>query len=284
MLSIDITPITTRLDKIIELLTTIITPIQTPIQTPLQTSIQEEPLQTSIQEEQPIQTSIQEEPLQTSIQEEPLQEHTNLITFENEEEEDVNKEQHPQTSSNITHQQQQQYNWATCVYNPNFEVEKTGYHFIRHKETHELMTISYDKELYPIPHFENVIFDDNNYPKKMAYIIALNFLPNPDNYKYLSYKDGSIYNFKVSNLIWSETYEHQHIIPMEEHIVMDPSFEPIQHLGNYTFYEHPVIKYKGQYYQTIERKKGSCYRLCYIENNEAIVITDDDVKIGIPLS
>lgn len=37
---------------------------------------------------------------------------------------------------------------------------------------------------------------------KLGYLMALLYLPNPKNYKYLTYKDGNMKNVSINNLAW----------------------------------------------------------------------------------
>jgi hypothetical protein len=253
MLTLDLTPITSRLDKIIELLSSYLTSTPTPTPPP-----------------PPIPTPIEEPPIDN-----------NIITFENEE--DFCDEKKVEEFLNKPPPYEE--GWTTCLYNPSFEMEINNHHFIRHKETKELMTIHYDKQLYPYPHFEHAIFELNQYPKRMAYIVAQNFVPNPNNYKYITYKDGNPYNFKASNLEWNDTYNHQPRIGpnINQDIINDPSYKPITNIDDETFHNNLVFIYKGQVYQQIEFKNDNYYRICYETEGEYIVITDKHNQIGITI-
>jgi hypothetical protein len=247
MLTLDLTPITSRLDKIIELLTnTLPRPPPLPIQQP--------------------------NPL-------PSPPPSNLIVFENEDEQ-------PEPIQPELQEPLLEPGWAICTYNPAFEIQIDNNHFIRHKETKEMMTIQYDLELYPIPHFEKATFETKDYPKRMAYIVALNFLPNPNQYRFLTYKDNNPYNFNFQNLVWCENYPTYNTIGpgLPEDVVYDPSFHLLNTITENQFYNHPIMIYQNTIYQAIEKQRGTYYRECFQINNEAIIITDNNDQLLIPLS
>lgn len=46
--------------------------------------------------------------------------------------------------------------------------------------------------------------DNNIIIEDVAYLVALNYVPNPDNYEFVLFKDKNPENVKVENLFWSE--------------------------------------------------------------------------------
>jgi hypothetical protein len=273
MITIDLTPITSRLDTIIELLHHIITP--TNIQ-PQEITIEEpkkEPIEELIKDDVIIDEPIKEEPKQPPTDENPI------ISFENEEEE---KPPPPDE------EYQCPKGWTTCIFNPEFEIEIKNQHFIRHKQTKELMQVKFDEQLYPYPYFEKAIFekppsspDKPFFPKHLAHIVAENFLPNPKKRKFLNYKDGNNYNWKVSNLEWTtKPFSRNKIdsdIPIE--IINSPTFANIT-LDGETFINHPVFKYNKQFYQLIYTTKGNYYIECPKNNSDFLLINDNNEIVG----
>jgi len=99
------------------------------------------------------------------------------------------------------------------------------------------------------------------------------------NLPYAIAKNGNRYDYSIDNVIWSNTKNEINTITLENHVVMDASFEyygPI--IFDTNFKNHQIIKYQEDIYQeSIELKFIKAPKI----EDEWLVITDENNIVGI---
>ena len=74
---------------------------------------------------------------------------------------------------------------------------------IRNEITHRIVKGSFNKYSGKLFYFGNNCF------MPLKKLIAMQFIPNPNNYKYVIFKDGDVNNYSLDNITWSNTQSRQ---------------------------------------------------------------------------
>ena len=93
--------------------------------------------------------------------------------------------------------------FETLTLNTEFEINPQPPHEIRNKETKEILKVrisDYGHELVDLP--SNDI--DKHITYALARIVAIQWIPNPNNFKHISFIDGNRSHTSISNITWSE--------------------------------------------------------------------------------
>lgn len=73
---------------------------------------------------------------------------------------------------------------------------------IRNEITHRIIKGSFNK-------YTGLVFNLDNSYKPLKKLIAMQFIENPNNYKYVIFKDGDVNNYSLDNIAWSERQGRQ---------------------------------------------------------------------------
>jgi hypothetical protein len=191
-------------------------------------------------------------------------------------------EEQPKEQSKQANESEYQYDpgWVNCVFNPEFEIQTEMPFIIRHKNTKQECVLRFDKMLYPYPHFDNLKFHNDIHINRYHRIIALNFVPNPENLPYVQVKNGNKCYYDPSNIEWTTQKITSEKITLMQDIIKDPSFMgPIIDVGEDLFNVRSIITYKDDVYQ--RGTKDAVYWKCYKKDKEFLVISDDNKPIWI---
>ena len=74
---------------------------------------------------------------------------------------------------------------------------------IRNEITHKIVKGSFNKYSGKLFYFGDNCF------VTLKKLIAMQFLPNPNNYKFVIFKDGDVNNYSLDNLAWSDRQGRQ---------------------------------------------------------------------------
>ena len=91
--------------------------------------------------------------------------------------------------------------FETLKLNNNFEINSNHPHEIRNKETKEMLKVrisDYGHEIVDLPSESNIV------PHALARVIAIQWIPNPNNFKHISFIDKNRSHSHVSNIVWSK--------------------------------------------------------------------------------
>ena len=104
--------------------------------------------------------------------------------------------------------------FETLTLNNDFEIYSQPPHEIRNKETKEILKTyisDYGHELINIPSSNivssNIVSSNSNYnftTYAMARVVAIQWIPNPNNFKHITFIDGNRSHAFISNISWSE--------------------------------------------------------------------------------
>lgn len=84
-------------------------------------------------------------------------------------------------------------------YEYNFEISKKG--TVRNIKTGNVLKSRIKRDYYIV----DLNFDSKKKRINLSRLLAETFIENPDNYKYVCFKDGNKLNYKLDNLEWSNT-------------------------------------------------------------------------------
>jgi hypothetical protein len=98
--------------------------------------------------------------------------------------------------------------WETLIFNNEYEIYPVYPHAIRHKKTKKIA-----EEKFHFTGFLNVTLDDLERSKDE--VIALQWLPNPDNLPEVRHIDNNRANNRVSNLKWEGGYRLKWTKPLK---------------------------------------------------------------------
>ena len=69
---------------------------------------------------------------------------------------------------------------------------------IRNEITHRIVKGTMNK------HMGRMFYLGDKCFMSLKKLIAMQFVPNPNNYKYVTFKDGDVNNYSLDNIVWSE--------------------------------------------------------------------------------
>jgi hypothetical protein len=93
--------------------------------------------------------------------------------------------------------------WKTIEDFPNYEISNMGR--CRTKKTHYLKKGEKTQYRGVISHAYSFNKDGIKHRNSVGRLVALHFVPNPEGYKFIRYKDGNYSNFNYLNIEWIKT-------------------------------------------------------------------------------
>ena len=90
-------------------------------------------------------------------------------------------------------------NWQTLAVDGDYEIQKDFPHMIRRKSTKKIVA---EKEDFETQYLKLYL---NNKPYYKSEVVAQQFVPNPNNYKFIEHVDGNITQDSRENLCWVST-------------------------------------------------------------------------------
>lgn len=172
--------------------------------------------------------------------------------------------------------------WVECKVNDDFEMnEKTM--MIRHKLTKQECKVKYDTQLYPVPYFDNYVFDEQRPPRRYIRVVAEQFEEDVEGYNFVYPKNGNRFDYSRENVLLSNNRPHPGI-PLNDKMVLakDGKFVgPHTMLGEEKFENHNVIEWNYEIWQ-------ETYNQVYVKAPKVqegwLVLNDDDKPIVVSLT
>lgn len=106
-------------------------------------------------------------------------------------------------------------NWKVIHGLPNYEISEDG--IIRRLDSGKIIKCSYDPDGYPQ---HTLYFNGTRHYRKKHRLVAITFIPNPNNLPQINHIDGNKHNNHISNLEWCDQYhnmQHANRIGLAKH-------------------------------------------------------------------
>ena len=152
-------------------------------------------------------------------------------------------------------------NFETLKLDPDYIIRKEYPYDIVRKDTLRKISVVQQGETYKV-HI-------NYKPYLLPYVIAYQWIPNPDGYQYIRYKNFNRNDFHVENLYWARYYQKPKNKPGPElftDFAKNHTLVPIKkYFGHVyapdTFYYVPeanvVVQHKGDYFRQFDLDKNN---------------------------
>jgi hypothetical protein len=140
--------------------------------------------------------------------------------------------------------------WVECKVNDEFEINETTM-MIRHKITKQECLVKYDNQLYAVPWFDGLEFDDQRPPRRYLRVVAEQFDPDIENYQFVYPKNGNRFDYRRENVKLSNVRPREGV-PLCDNMVLQregPFKGPHTELGEDKFDNHNLIEWNQEIWQ-----------------------------------